>query len=336
MRRVVITGATGNVGSALVRALGNDPSVDAILGIARRPAGAAAEGGGPKASFVAADVAAGDLVSLFDGADAVVHLAWQLQPAHRPSELERTNVIGTRLVLDAAATARVERVVVASSVGVYAPGPKDRMVDEWWPATGVATSTYSRQKAEMERLCDAAARSGQRVIRMRPGLIFQRTSAMSQRRLFASRLLPPGAMRRRFWPVVPWVAGLRFQAVHAADVAEAYRLALHADVDGAFNLAAGPVIDAAVLGGHLDRPTVQVPPRAARLLHAGGFHARLVTSEPGWLDLAMASPLISSDRAHEALGWRPSRSALDALDDLADGMRHHAAGPTAALSASGH
>lgn len=336
MRRVVIIGATGNVGSALVRALAADPAVDELLGIARRPAGAPAEGGGPKASFAAADIATDDLVPLLDGADAVVHLAWQLQPAHRRSELDRTNVVGSRRVLEAAAKAGVGRVVVASSIGAYAPGPKDRMVDESWPATGVPTSTYSRQKAELERLCDIAARHGQRVIRMRPALIFQRSSAMSQRRLFASRLLPPAALQRRFWPVLPWVAGLRFQAVHADDIAEAYRLALHADVDGAFNIAAGPVISADVLGGHLQRRTLELPPRAVRLLHAGGFHARVVTSEPGWIDLAMASPLISSTRAHEALGWRPLRSALDALDDLADGMRHHAAGPTAALSASGH
>lgn len=336
MRRVVITGATGNVGSAVVRAFAHDPAVEEVVGIARRPAGAAAEGGGPKATFVAADVAVDDLVPLFDGADAVVHLAWQLQPAHRRRDLERTNVVGSRRVLEAAAQAGVERVIVASSVGVYAPGPKDTMVDESWPATGVPTSTYSRHKAELERLCDAAARNGRRVIRMRPGLIFQRSSAMSQRRLFASRLLPPTAMQRRFWPVVPWVAGLQFQAVHADDVAEAYRLALHADVSGAFNLAAEPVISAEVLGRHLDRRTLEMPAPVARLLHAGGFQSRIVTSEPGWLDLAIASPLISSERAHEALRWRPARTALGALEDLADGMRHRAAGPTAALSANGH
>ena len=106
-------------------------------------------------------------------ADAVVHLAWQLQPAHRHRELERTNILGTRRVLEAAGRAGVGRVLAASSVGAYARAPSDRMVDEAWPVTGVPTSTYSRQKAELERLCDAAVRKGLRVIRMRPALIFQ-------------------------------------------------------------------------------------------------------------------------------------------------------------------
>jgi uncharacterized protein YbjT (DUF2867 family) len=34
--RVVVTGATGNLGSALVPALANRPEVDRVVGIARR------------------------------------------------------------------------------------------------------------------------------------------------------------------------------------------------------------------------------------------------------------------------------------------------------------
>jgi hypothetical protein len=54
-------------------------------------------------------------------------------------------------------------------------------------------------------------------------------------------------------PVVPNLPGLKFQALHTAD-AEAYRLAIHADVRGAFNLAADPVVDAALLAECLHRP----------------------------------------------------------------------------------
>jgi nucleoside-diphosphate-sugar epimerase len=75
--RVVITGATGNI------------EVREIIGVARRPPPRRFD----KAEFVAADVARCDLYSVFAGADAVVHLAWRLQPAHRPSELLRNNVV---------------------------------------------------------------------------------------------------------------------------------------------------------------------------------------------------------------------------------------------------
>ena len=72
--RVVVTGATGNVGVRVVDALARRAEVDEIVGLARRlPAREV-----PKARFVAADIREADLVTLFAGADAVVHLAWMI------------------------------------------------------------------------------------------------------------------------------------------------------------------------------------------------------------------------------------------------------------------
>jgi nucleoside-diphosphate-sugar epimerase len=45
-------------------------------------------------------VSVSDLRAIFRGADAVVHLAWLIQPSHRPDELWRTNVVGTRSVIE--------------------------------------------------------------------------------------------------------------------------------------------------------------------------------------------------------------------------------------------
>ena len=82
--RVVITGATGNVGTSLLRALGEEPEVESVLGIARRlprisPA---------KTEWAQADVSRDDLDRLLAGADAVVHLAWLIQPSR---DLEKTS-----------------------------------------------------------------------------------------------------------------------------------------------------------------------------------------------------------------------------------------------------
>ena len=73
--RVVITGATGNVGTSLLRSLENDPAVGSILGIARR----VPQSSFPKTEWQAADVSRTDLIPLFEGADAVVH---QIGRAH--------------------------------------------------------------------------------------------------------------------------------------------------------------------------------------------------------------------------------------------------------------
>jgi uncharacterized protein YbjT (DUF2867 family) len=75
--RIAITGATGNVGAALVAALAADSAVDELVGVARRPPGESF----PLTRFVQADIADDDLAVAFAGADAVVHLAWEIQPS---------------------------------------------------------------------------------------------------------------------------------------------------------------------------------------------------------------------------------------------------------------
>lgn len=57
---------------------------------------------------------------------------------------------------------------------------------------------------------------------MRPAFTFKRQSATQQRRLFAGPFLPGRRARPKVLPDIP---GLRIQAVHTADVAEAYRRA---------------------------------------------------------------------------------------------------------------
>src|SRR3954447_25751213 len=164
--RVVVTGATGNVGTSVVRALGADPAVEEIVGLARRlPSWTA-----PKVRWESCDVAEDALGPRFAGADAVIHLAWLIQPSRDERELERVNVEGSRRVFEAAAAAGVPRIVHASSIGVYSPGPKDRPVDESWPREGIETSFYSRHKAAAEHILDEVeqAHPELRVVRLRP------------------------------------------------------------------------------------------------------------------------------------------------------------------------
>jgi len=126
--RVVVVGATGNAGTALLRRLAREPAVAEITGVARRvPAGDA----GPPyqdAAWHTIDIGEPRAVALteaFRGAGAVVHLAWQIQPSHDRRQLRRTNVDGTAHVAEATVRAGVPALVVASSVGAYAPGTKD-------------------------------------------------------------------------------------------------------------------------------------------------------------------------------------------------------------------
>ena len=328
--RVVVVGATGNVGTSLLDALAADPAVDSILGVARRrPAPEIA-----KTEWAEADFAEDHLVPLFRGADAVVHLAWLIQPSHDEARLRRTNVQGSTRLFRATADAGVPALVYASSVGVYSPGPKERAVDESWPREGLSTSFYGRHKAEVERRLDRFEREQPktRVVRLRPGLIFKREAAAGIRRLFAGPFLVNPLLRPSLIPVVPDMPRLRFQAVHAEDAAEAYRLALTRDVRGAFNIAADPVLDPQELGRILGARPVRISARVARRLVELTWRLNLQPTPPGWLDLALGVPILDTTRARTELGWLPRHSAVEALHDLLMGLREGAGRETPPLT----
>jgi nucleoside-diphosphate-sugar epimerase len=327
--RVVVTGATGNVGTSTLQALTADDRVDSIVGIARR----LPELELPKVEWIAADVRSADLVSLFRGADAVIHLAWLIQPSRDEQETESVNVVGSERVFGAAADAGVRRLIYASSVGAYSPGPKDRFVDESHPTNGIQTSFYSRHKALTERILDRleASQTSTAIVRLRPALIFKRDAASEIRRLFAGPFLPNALVNRSLIPIVPALPGLRFQAVHSLDVGDAYRRAVFSEAAGAVNIAADPVLDPDRLGSLLEARPVKVPRRALRIVTDATWRLRLQPTPPGWLDMALNVPLMSSERARRVLGWEPRHTSEEALLELLDGLRHGRGYPTPPL-----
>lgn len=327
--RIVVIGASGNVGTSLVRALAADDGVEEIVGLARRlPLRDFHD-----AEWHAANIEHDDLVPHFRGADCVVHLAWAIQPSHDLPALRRTNVDGSRRVFRAVAEAGVPALVYASSVGAYSPGPKDRPVDESWPTEGTATSFYARHKAEVERLLDhfQAERPETRVVRLRPGLIFKRSSGEEQRRYFLGPFFPRSLARQGAFAVVPDIDGLRFQAVHTRDVAEAYRLAAVGDAHGPFNVAAEPVLDPRTLGQALDARVVPVPSAVARSAMAVSWRLRLQPTPPGWLDMGLSVPIMDTTRAREELGWAPQHSSLVAIREVLSGIAEAEGEPTPPL-----
>ena len=332
MDRVVVVGATGNVGTSVVRALSESEEVGEIVGLARREP----EWRPPRTVWRRGDVLGSNLPSLFDGADAVIHLAWAIQPSRDPSLLRRINVEGSRRLFEAVAAAEVPKLLYASSVGAYAKGPKDREVGEDWPIGGTPTSFYARHKTEVEELLDDFEKgvSATKVVRMRPALIFKGEAASEIRRLFAGPFLPGFAIRSGLVPLLPRIRGLRFQAVHSADVGRAFAQAVQRDVSGAFNLAAPPPIGSEQLADLFDARTFPVAPGLIRALTDLTWHLRLQPTPPGWLDMALEVPLMSSERARRELGWEPRYTGLEALTELLEGIRGGRGFPTPPLRES--
>jgi len=317
---VVVTGASGNIGSACVRELahaGHD-----VRGLARRRPDGIGSGQGSVA-WVTADVATDDLAPHLEGADAVVHLAWRFQPTHRPEVTWQTNVVGTRRVLDACSRAGVPAVVCASSVAAYSPVDHDEPVTESWATDGASGAAYCREKAYVERLLDdfEAGHPQTRVVRLRPAFVFQRSAASEQRRIFGGALARPWMFDVRRIPVLPVPTGLRLQAVQSGDVARAVTAAVERPVSGPFNLAAEGVLRRDELGELVGARTLPVRPGLVSGAMAVGWRARALPVPGSLFDALMHVPLMSSERAARELGWRPEHDAAHAVGQMLDGAR---------------
>jgi nucleoside-diphosphate-sugar epimerase len=331
--RIVITGASGNVGTALLRTLQqHDPSHE-LVGVVRRPPEDDGVYGAVRwHALDLADRGAGaSLRSVVDGADAVVHLAWGFQPTRNTEYLTRLGVGGTTAVLEAADATGVPHLLHMSSVGTYAAGRYGERVDETWSTAGIRTSPYSRDKSAAEALLDdyeqAHDGGGVLITRMRPGFIVQRAAASG-----LMRYALPGWVPMRLVPMLPLLPldrSLCIPLIHADDVADAFVRALERRAGGAFNLAAEPPLDRDGVAEVIGAKPVQVPSGVLGTVVDLSWRARLQPIDRGWLDMAFTVPLLDTARARRELEWTPQWTSLEALADVMEGVaaEAHTASP---------
>ena len=324
--RIVVTGASGNVGSALLRRL-SEAGQHEVVGVSRRVPPEAAPFA--DAEWVTVDLSRDEdvpaLRTAMAGADAVVHLAWGFQPSHRQDYLVELGVGGTRRVIEAVRATGVRHLVHMSSVGAYSPKEDDAPVDETWPTGGVPSSWYSRSKSEAERLLDDLERESPdlAVARMRPGIVGQRTAGSALLRYALPAVVPAAVLDHV--PFLPLDEGLAVPMVHADDVADAIVRVLDSSARGAFNLAAPPAVTAQDIAHVLGTRLVHVPSVAVRAAVSLSWHARIQQVDPGWVDMGFALPLLDTARATSELGWSPTKDSLTVLTETVEGMRDGAA-----------
>ncbi|HSK49697.1 MAG TPA: NAD-dependent epimerase/dehydratase family protein [Solirubrobacterales bacterium] len=319
MLTVAVTGATGEVGRPFVAALEREPAVGRILALGRR-AFDPAEEGWAKVEYRRGDVLdRGAVAALVDGADVVAHLAFVIVADQGHSR--EVNLIGSRNVFEAAASAGAARLVYTSSVAAYgfhedAPA----RLHEDLPPRGTERHPYSAQKSEVEEaLAESLAGTETGAYVFRPCIVAgPRAPAMLEAIPLRGQLakLPGLGLLGRIpglKPVLP-DPGVSFQLVHHDDVAAALATAVLGEAPtGIYNLAGPGEITVSVIARELGWHAVPVPSAAVSVTAAAVARLPFLPPEAAWIEAVRRPVLMDTGRARRELGWRPRCDAAETL-----------------------
>ena len=163
-----VTGATGFLGSHVARVLADQ---GANLRLLVRPTSNLKNLEGLKAETATGDLRdAASLEKAMAGCDAVFHVAADYRLWLRdPAEMYRSNVAGTRAILEAARKNNVQRVVYTSSVATVGFTSNGQPADEDSPVSiADMIGHYKRSKFMAEQLALEAGRGGMHVVTVNP------------------------------------------------------------------------------------------------------------------------------------------------------------------------
>jgi len=311
---VAVTGPTGDLGRAFIRALERSREVERIIGMGRRPFDPAAHGW-KRTEYRRGDVLdRASVETLVEGADVVVHLAFIVVKAS--AETRHINVEGSRNVFEAAVAAGAQRLVYASSVAAYGFAEVDGLLTEDLPALGHARHPYSAHKAEVEAvLAHALATSETDAWVLRACVVAgpDAPTFVEQAR-WPDRLPGPLGTLARAVAVLP-DAGVPFQLVHHDDVATALRAGvLGRGEPGAYNIAAEGEVTMRDLARALGYHTIPMPRLAVEAASEVVARLPFLPEEAAWIEALRRPVLMDTSKARRLLKWRPRYDAMQTLE----------------------
>lgn len=326
---VAVTGPTGAIGKALMRALEQNPAVERVVGMARRPFEPAAEGWS-KVEYRQGDILdQAAVASLVSGADVVVHLAFLIFGSQ--DETARVNLEGSRNVFQAALDEGVERFIYTSSVAAYGfHEDNPELLHEDVPPRGSEDHYYSAQKAQLEQeLSEMAAGAKTDVFVFRPCIVAGPTATELIENIPYVQVgeKVPDPVKKLVGtipllrPVIP-DPGVPFQLVHEDDVASAVAAAIEGGrVPGTYNLAADGEVTLSDLAHALGWYAMPIPELAVDLTARIVSRVPLMPTRASWISALSVPVLMDTSKAKMNLSWEPEHDAFDTLAQTVQGAR---------------
>ena len=303
--RYLITGGSGYIGGRLIDELSGREETELIVNVDVRPPTRR----WPKTEFVKGDVrdrvAIKSLLERHE-IDALVHLAFILNPIRDEAMMYDVDVNGTQAVLQAASDAGVEQVMVTSSVAAYGAFPDNpKPIAEDWPVRGAPDFSYAKDKADADRICQLWALEHPDAVMtiVRPAMVFGPNVDNWFVRAFENN------------PFMPLLDGVdeEFQLVHEDDVVSALIALLDGKHGGAFNLAGDGVLTwgraAELLGKKTRRISLKNMKRFNWLMWR--LHVPRTEAPPGNLNFLRYPWVLSTEKLKTTADWQPQYDTLE-------------------------
>ncbi len=320
-RTVLVTGASGFLGSHVVRALASQGV--AVHAQGRDASRLSFAGNVRICRFALADTAA--LNAAAAGCDAIVHAAALSAPWGARQDFVDANVSGTANVIAAARGNRVRRLVHVSSPAVIFDGHDQHLVDDTAPYPVRLTSEYARTKRAAEELVRAASAELETLI-IRPKAIYGA----------GDRALVPRLVRAAQRGALPQIGNgtNAVDVTHVDDVVHAIECALGATagigetflVTGGEHVSLWAMIRELLAGIGLPLPRGTVPIGVALAAASAMEAVAAITGREPTLTRYSAQILARTQtydisRARQRLGYAPRVTCSDGLARTIDALR---------------
>jgi UDP-glucose 4-epimerase len=304
--RYLITGGSGYLGTRLVSLLSSRDDTEEIVICDVRPPATYR----PRTRYERLDVRDLEGVRALvtrERPDALVHLAFFLDPIHDEALMYDVDVNGTHNVLEAAASGGVGHVLVTTSTAAYGAFPDNpEPLTEDDPVRGVPTYNYARDKTESDRLCQLwAGNHPDRVMTIvRPCIVLGPNVDNSLVRLWTDSpaTFDTGNLD----------GGIQF--VHEDDVVEAISRLLDGRHGGAYNVTADGLMTHRECAELIGQPIRKIPLRAARALNRVMWKLRQAEAPVGQIEFGLYPWIASNEKLKRTLGWTPRYSSREAFE----------------------